>query len=56
MSDIAIRVENLGKRYRLGQMEPYRTLRDTLANMGKRLVHRIARPKSSRMTPPISGR
>ncbi len=26
-----IRVENLGKRYRLGQLEPYKTLRDTIA-------------------------
>ncbi len=26
-----IRVENLGKRYRLGQLEPYKTLRDAIA-------------------------
>ena len=32
MSDIAIRVEGLSKRYRIGgRQEPYRTLRDTLA-------------------------
>lgn len=31
MSAIAIRVENLGKRYRIGQREPYKTLRDALA-------------------------
>ncbi|RJR27578.1 ABC transporter ATP-binding protein [candidate division WWE3 bacterium] len=31
MSDIAIRVENLSKRYRIGQREPYRALRDVLA-------------------------
>ena len=30
MSDIAIRVNNLGKLYRLGKHERYRTLRDTL--------------------------
>ncbi len=30
MSDPVIRVENLGKRYRLGQIEPYRTLRDVI--------------------------
>jgi len=30
MSDFAIRVERLGKRYRLGSSEPYRTLRDSL--------------------------
>ncbi len=29
----AIRVENLGKRYRMGQREPYRTLRDVLSNV-----------------------
>jgi len=32
MSDVTIRVENLGKLYRIGQREPYRTLRDTLTN------------------------
>jgi lipopolysaccharide transport system ATP-binding protein len=31
MSDVAIRVDNLGKRYRLGRRERYSTLRDTLA-------------------------
>ena len=30
MSDIAIRVENLSKRYRIGQREPYKALRDVL--------------------------
>jgi len=39
MSDLAIRVENLSKLYRIGAgQEPYRTLRDTLAT---------ARPRSS---------
>lgn len=32
MGDIAIRVENLSKRYRIGERVPYRTLRDTLAD------------------------
>jgi lipopolysaccharide transport system ATP-binding protein len=31
MSDLAIRIEGLGKRYRIGQREPYKTLRDSLA-------------------------
>ena len=31
MSDIAIRAENLGKEYRLGEREPYLSLRDVLA-------------------------
>lgn len=32
MSDIAIRVENLGKQYRIGKQEKYRALRDTLTD------------------------
>jgi lipopolysaccharide transport system ATP-binding protein len=31
MSDIAIHVENLGKRYRIGERHRYKTLRDTLS-------------------------
>jgi len=31
MSDIAIRVQNLSKRYRIGQRERYYSLRDVLA-------------------------
>ena len=33
MSDCAIRVENLGKRYQLGQSQRYRALRDTLGDV-----------------------
>jgi homopolymeric O-antigen transport system ATP-binding protein len=32
MSDIAIRVENLGKRYRIGERHRYKALRDTLSD------------------------
>ena len=32
MSDLAIRVDNLGKLYCIGQREPYQTLRDTLTD------------------------
>jgi len=32
MSEIAIRVENLGKRYRIGSREPYKALRDTITD------------------------
>jgi len=32
MSNISIRVENLSKRYRIGQREPYKALRDTLTH------------------------
>jgi lipopolysaccharide transport system ATP-binding protein len=35
MSDVVIRVKDLGKKYRLGQSEPYRTLRDTLARAAR---------------------
>ena len=33
MSDIAIRVEGLGKQYRVGKRERYKTLRDTLTTL-----------------------
>jgi lipopolysaccharide transport system ATP-binding protein len=32
MSDVAIHVENLGKRYRIGERQQYKALRDTLAD------------------------
>ncbi len=32
MNDIAVRIEGVGKRYRIGQRESYKTLRDTLTN------------------------
>jgi lipopolysaccharide transport system ATP-binding protein len=33
VSDIAIRVEDVSKRYRIGQREPYKALRDSLADV-----------------------
>jgi lipopolysaccharide transport system ATP-binding protein len=33
MSDVAIRVEHLSKRYKLGEREPYKSLRDVLARV-----------------------
>jgi len=33
MTDIAVRVENLGKRYRIGQIVGYGTLRESLMNL-----------------------
>jgi lipopolysaccharide transport system ATP-binding protein len=37
MSDVAIKVEHLGKRYRRGlHLEPYKTLRDTIASFARR--------------------
>ena len=32
MGDIAIRVEGIGKKYRIGKKERYKTLRDTLVS------------------------
>ncbi|MEK9136270.1 MAG: hypothetical protein AAB393_04040 [Bacteroidota bacterium] len=32
MTDLAIRVENLSKLYRIGQREPYKALRETLSD------------------------
>lgn len=34
MSDVAIRVDHLGKQYRLGQREPYKMLRETIRRAG----------------------
>lgn len=33
MSDVAIKVENLGKRYRIGQREKYQTLRESMTRL-----------------------
>ena len=33
MTDLAVRVENLGKRYRIGQIVGYSTLRESLMNV-----------------------
>jgi lipopolysaccharide transport system ATP-binding protein len=42
MIDIAIRAENLGKRYRLGQREPYKALRDVLSRTFAAPFHRLS--------------
>ncbi len=42
MSDIAILCESLGKRYRIGQRERYKTLRDTLAESVRAPIQRLA--------------
>ena len=47
MSDVAIRAKGLGKKYRIGRRERYRTLRDTLANAAAapvRWVRSLATP------------
>jgi lipopolysaccharide transport system ATP-binding protein len=40
LSDTVIKVENLGKRYRLGQTAGYNTLRDTISSSYHRVFHR----------------
>lgn len=47
MTDIAIRVDNLRKRYRIGQREPYKALRDVLTSAMCAPFRRLRRnPKS----------
>src|SRR5215510_13732489 len=41
MSDFAIRVDGLSKRYRIGKRERYRTLRDTLTDAVTAPVRRL---------------
>jgi lipopolysaccharide transport system ATP-binding protein len=53
MPEIAIRVEDLGKRYRIGQLERYRALRDSLAqlmNVPARLASSLVSRKSLKAT------
>ena len=50
MTDIAIRVDGLGKRYRIGQRERYKTLRDSLTDLIHAPFRRLSfskRPVSS---------
>lgn len=45
MSDTVIRVENLGKKYIIGhQQQPYKTLRDVMANGVRSLRHQLLKP------------
>jgi lipopolysaccharide transport system ATP-binding protein len=44
VSDIVVRTEGLGKRYRLGQREPYRALRDVLSDLARRPLRRLRSP------------
>jgi len=47
MNDVVIRVENLGKLYRIGKREPYSTLRDALARTFSRALSRAYSGRSS---------
>ena len=49
MPDTVIKIENLGKKYRLAHKQPqrYLALRDILVDRAKQFVKRIARPFSA---------
>ena len=42
MSQIAIKVDGLGKLYQLGELERYQTLREALARLARNLFRRSA--------------
>ncbi|MDW8003074.1 MAG: ABC transporter ATP-binding protein, partial [Deltaproteobacteria bacterium] len=42
MSDVVIRVENLGKRYKLGPREPYKALRDVISHGAKSVYQKLS--------------
>jgi len=54
MSDIAIRVDNLSKRYRIGQREPYKALRDVLTNAMYAPFRHLRRSQQSAIRNPQS--
>ena len=46
MTDIAVRVENLGKQYRIGgKQERYKTLHDAIADTLTNPLHRLPKPE-----------
>jgi lipopolysaccharide transport system ATP-binding protein len=47
-SDVVIRVEGIGKRYRLGQREPYRALRDVIAGAVSAPARRLRKSGAAR--------
>jgi lipopolysaccharide transport system ATP-binding protein len=49
MNDVAIRVENLSKQYKIGGAQQYHdTLRDTIADFGSKISHLVRRPSHSK--------
>ncbi|MBC7232566.1 MAG: ATP-binding cassette domain-containing protein [Chloroflexi bacterium] len=51
MDDIAIRVEGLSKRYRIGEREPYKALRDVLSHAASAPFRRLVNPKPTARNP-----
>jgi lipopolysaccharide transport system ATP-binding protein len=54
MNDIAIRVDNLSKRYRIGQREPYKALRDVLSSAMHAPFRNLTKSSQSAMHSPQS--
>jgi lipopolysaccharide transport system ATP-binding protein len=54
--DAAVRVEGVGKEYKLGMLEPYKALRDVLTNAGAAPVRAAARLLRSREPDEAAGR
>src|SRR5690242_21906493 len=44
---LVLRVEGLRKRYRIGEREPYKALRDVLADLPTRIARRTRRVRSA---------
>ena len=55
MSDLAIRVEGLGKRYRIGKLQRYKTLRGSLAEAAARPVRAVSSLWNGRASPQRDG-
>ncbi len=54
MSEIAIRVENLGKRYRIGEsMQRYQTLREGLLNLATKPMRYFRSKQMAGRIPPF---
>ena len=52
MSDIAVRIENLGKQYRLGESKPYRTFRESIYETVSSPWRRLFGPRGGETPPP----
>ena len=48
MSDVAIRVEGLGKRYRIGELQRYKALRDTMTDALRGPLRAVSRLRNGR--------
>src|SRR4051812_40705366 len=51
MSTVAIRCEQIGKRYRIGQRQRYKSLRDSFTDGVRSSLHKFTRARSPRAAP-----